>query len=1323
MQINGESGNYKISNPILSKNHKASPSFRGHTQTKDERGRDVLKVYLPNAGSDVKVQFSILEKTSDGQFLVSSIPSVTKNLGDDGQLSLSLDSVLPMDKNGKHPANMAVGYKFLLGGQHPYFDFVKKAAKNGDVYNVATPHYRPGHSLPRQMAHIFPDSYVLDLSDEKRNHFNHLGGSLNSILAKVPELKEFGIRKILGTPIFGQDTVSSHGYWTNNGYQITNTVGDLNDFQTLQKELFKNGMGWVADGAFVNEGLQGVHVKDILDWGVESPFINWFDTTNIKDYGVKIGVLSKQKTTEEHTRFKLINAPYKIEFEAVREPASKEETAKGVDVDKDGNVIVGYKEKNVVKNKSYDPQKPTFIQLFDERLVTAEQVNKDEIFEVYGKKNASDRHQIYNYMDSVEPYSFRVSPKDVEKNYNTYKEVKKLDNDVQFKDKLHSWSNFEIVKSNNAGGLTTWVGNTDIPKRRFMISEHSYLGKTDAEIKEMEASKYQVQDDTIQIGKFWTNEVARTIVTYTAEELAKKYDELGDYKEAVKTLIEENKLPKTAEAVLEGKEGDTALDNILKFNETGKRNYILKPTNMPENITEGLMSYPLDAIEFSPDLSSVLAYPYLRSYAVSEDTLGKSRYELFSDGKEKYWDKKTFYDKMPEKYQKVYKKMDTFIAGSKDSKSNSMTDYTIELLKDVGKKAGYDIVNSDGTLTEDGKDFYSLVAPDIAKFIYVSSINPDIKPEYKNNNFGYNTKELQKTTIESLGLQLETTPEGAAQKLLGIMKDGISHIPSENRTKFVEYLANQKAVNMDSNTVNVARLIAEKTESGLDWRIDAAKDVGDWDGVDSGTVNKEDCLKEIAQFWTYFNKGVRAVNPMSYTIGELTDLAGDFEDTFTNRTGFSAESNYTYMFSAPFQLFGVELGDDGKLDHQPDISAKITNMLTNGANGGYLGSQILDSVNFSHVFIGNHDKPRVLHLLATNLILHKDDKAKAKVDVFKRAFEHSSDFKETMAPYQDLIKDLVYDNSGNPSSFANGKYLYKGEMREYDAENFGALPFDININDIFDQAQQRDNNFKEFAETNPEKVDFVKAKLLETILSPAMTKYTSIAFFQVGMPGTPTIYAGDELGETGWETSSKNNTQDNRNRLHIERLKDPNYKFVQDYYNNLKNIMNVRNQKGASPLVNGSTIPLTAQKMDGEDSGSAAVLYRYNDKTDNICVFHNDGYSADPESRGVDRSINSIKLERIDNGLPYALKPSTRYYNALNPDEKFETKVENNVARIEKVGGGPIGLGNRGIILIREYGFDGTHYLEDKGGKTSPSFHGRQGNPHVQLANMKYKIG
>ena len=1296
-----------VTDPILKKNKSTQPSFKGHTLTEDEHGRLSYIFNLPNAPANTKIQFAILQRKPDGTFeLLTNDPKKfdTRNLPKSG---LKIDAKTLLNDPDK-----ILGYRFLLDGKHIYHDYTKKNIYDNDkkdiMFNIAMPINRPGHTLARHMVHLYPDSVVLDLSEEKRNHFNHLGGSISSIISKLDYYKELGIKRILATPIFGQGTVGSHGYWTENPYQITATLGDIEDFKKLQKELFKRGMGWVADGAFVNEGLQGIHIKDILNLGEDSPFINWFDTTDIKNSGAKLGVFSKQPQTNKHSHIKLINAPYRIDYEKTDD---------------------GYKEKAIFQ-VPVNPNKSTYIQVFDDRLVTEEQVKQQKVFKEYGRKNAPDKHEINNYKDAVQPYAFRVSPKDVRRNFEKYKELQKHNPQIEFKDTLRRWSNFELTETNEDAGISLWVGNSDIAKKRFMIAPEKFKDLSAQERKLLESAQYQVQDDTVQVGKFWTSEVSRILLTYTSEEIGKKLEEGNTYEEAIKQLIKEEKLPKTTELIFEKTNGESPLDNILTIRRNGERNYQLTKVERPESITDGLMSYPLEGIEFSADLTSILAYPYIKNYAVSDETIGKSRYEMYKD-------RNTFYKELPSRYVETYKKMDDFIA-------HDMTDKAISILKSAGERAEFEIVNENGELTEDGKEFYALIAPDLAKFLYISSIAPNVHPKfYKDNDnnlqFGYDTKELEEITPELLGLQFGISPEDTSQKFIEIIKNGINQIDEKDRARFIKYIA-EKARNVDADTINVARLILEKTESGLDWRIDASKDVGDWDGAEAGIFDEQDCYERFSRFWVHFNKNVRKFNPKSYTIGEMVldmnekfvdgNLKGKFKQDFISRTNFSTTTDYNYMYGRPLSAYGTS----SESQHHEDNMGYITPAILNDS----LFQGFLDDVNFAHTFSGNHDKPRILHTLAVKMYGDEEgqgfliNKSQAVKNVMLKAFDNSKTFNEQFKPYKTRIYQMIGDLS-------EGRYSYNNTEKFFPGEEFGSRPYDQTIDDVFQQATLKSLKLEKFLSDNPDIYKKVKAEILEYMLRPALTKYASALFYMVGMPGNPTLYAGDELGETGWESIAKNATQNNRNRLHYERLEDKDYEFIKKYADDIKSILNIRSQKGASALVNGSAIPLASQRLNNvemtewpegkpvkvyKSPGEAGVVYRYNDKTDAICVFHNAGYGADRINTGMDCSIPAIYLDGYNGnaGLPNGLEPETLYYDAQNPNNKYKVVKEGNTYKIVNTAGGDIPLGNRGIILLREYSFTGEHYLQNKNGAFIPNFRGRNTNPHIKLANTKYNI-
>ena len=374
---------------------------------------------------------------------------------------------------------------------------------------------------------------------------------------------------------------------------------------------------------------------------------------------------------------------------------------------------------------------------------------------------------------------------------------------------------------------------------------------------------------------------------------------------------------------------------------------------------------------------------------------------------------------------------------------------------------------------------------------------------------------------------------------------------------------------------------------------------------------------------------------------------------------------------------------------------------------GYFDTGTLDTINYAHRFVGNHDKPRVLHLLATDAGKLKVNRAEEIAYTLEhRGMRKSDVFRLLDSKYQDA---MIKANN----NLKTGVYHMGGKEKYFDTEKYGSRPFDINIDDIVREAAEISSDFKTFVNKreNEETINKLKADILHQILENPLKKYRAMWFVMNALPGTPTNFAGDELGMTGWEFEAKNEEQENRNALRWDRLNNPNYEFLKTYKSNIDDITKIRKKEAASALVNGSTIKLCDQMLD--NNNRALTLYRYNDKTDAICILHNTGFGALPEQCPV----GEMFISKIDlSGLPNGLEPGTIYVNVLKPYEKF--KVTNNY-EIKKVNDnntdqiqGNINIGNAGIILVREKDFKGKKL----------SFKGSIENPNVKLANTKYNF-
>ena len=134
--------------------------------------------------------------------------------------------------------------------------------------------------------------------------------------------------------------------------QMAHSLGNINNYASLQRKLFAHGLNWVSDGAFVNEGLQGVHFQHVLKWGDDSPFFNWFNGSSLEGNFWNLGVFPKDTKNVTH---KLVNPPYIYHQ------------------NKSGDISRS-------ENRRYDSSKPTYIQFYDKTLVTDEEKTNPQIF-------------------------------------------------------------------------------------------------------------------------------------------------------------------------------------------------------------------------------------------------------------------------------------------------------------------------------------------------------------------------------------------------------------------------------------------------------------------------------------------------------------------------------------------------------------------------------------------------------------------------------------------------------------------------------------------------------------------------------------------------------------------------------------------------------------------------------------------------------------------------------------------------------------------------------------------------------------------------------
>ncbi len=1324
-------------------------SFSGHEKSLDKEGKIQHKFYYlyDTQKYDCEVEFYNIKSVN------GDIEIMDKN-GPAGKEPLSNDGVIEIPKGVKTNSKEGLGfaYRFKLTeierdrngvplidektGRHiPKLDekgnpIISFAFDNGDVigirdenrtdnkYNIVLANraiinkngpmqlimpdeYYPGVIKNRQGEPTIGDALraktlsevktTQELADYKRKkalsavrtHANKLGGNFYGIIARLPEIKNEGISRIVGTP-FTKDTVSSHLYWTENAYQIAPELGTEKDFKELQKELFKNGINWIADAALVNEGLGGAHLGSVLRNGQGA-----FDSNMFRINGkIKLGILpAETKSIKKHTKMKIINSPWIVEQ------------------NKWGITYLS-------TNKKFDKTKATYIQFYDDRLASDEQINSESplAMKTYAKKNTKNIYDITRHYDAIYPFAIEVDPSDVKKalRRTMFRNGGELDDikHIDYKDikTFTDFKNFQVVEKTSADGIELWDGNVDIAKLNFFVTDKDldFKNLTAEQSENFKRGALVVKDYAINSGRYWTQLTTDTQLEYITDELSKCSENAENYKSSIDALAANGLFPESVKNIDE----DTIVNvmdgsyHLRKLEEADKRSS-LNPETKTKNpneytlrdyILKKAVDTPLETLPVSNNLMSILTSPYITQRPVDEKELGVSKYDLIKIRKEKPDAK---YNQTTSQMTDIYK--------------DEIAPMIKEVVKDItytdaeGRTKG--ITDKDGNISEYGRYVLSEITPDLTKYIITKSLVLSVDREDKNTydkifnmkkivskdgHFDFSKVDDESITMQSLGIPYTGKETKEAQIVIDSLKTGLLKFKKTNDLEQLKGYVQERFKDRRLNDYKIAEMLHDRTESGLGWRIDAAKDVASVDNFRSGHDSIEDIWDNVIDFWKVFNQTVLKENPHAYTTAEITDLDtfitdfnpnrkykcdADAERKFIEQTGITSVANYTYFFSLMPALYYPFKFDDGDTN-ETDWISKEENLWelrkklaigwddgkNNNKNPGFLFQSPEDGVANSYTFIGNHDKPRALHCLSMDMNLFhgglktpEHRKIAEEVTMLQNPDYDKLDSK-AIAMGQRInfaIDDVIpKDTKLNKklkeavSDLAQGKF--KG--KHFPAEAFGTRPLEIAIKSVFDQMEYKAN-----IKTIQNRDEF-EAKMLKSILEPACEKFLYMYKMLVTLPGSPTDFAGDRTGVSGYESKAKNYHQQNRNVIPWEYLKPENekkYKFIQDFYKEMNKISNLRKQEELSALNNGAAVSLPINI----DKTHIQGLLRYNaEGSVVISLFTNKGANSSGKTNA--QEINMQDLEKFNRNPVNENKENTEtstkneLYNRiiLNPD-------------------------------------------------------------------------
>ena len=1131
---------------------------------------------------------------------------------------------------------------------------------------------------------------------------NVYGGTAAGLEKDIEEGKFDGYSRIISLPVFTRENFTSHKYWIENIFQPCNDLMNINNYNSLQQKMFAHDLNFVSDGAFVNEGLMGTHFSNVLKYGEDSPYFRWFRASNLKDAPLSLGVFPKRT---ENVSWKLVNSPIIY----VQDTSGQVEE---------------------IINPKFDKNRPTYIQFFDKRLVTEKEIKDPElIIKTYSKLNTKDVYDLHTHDDSVFPYYFEVNPKTIAgnvKRFNQHNSYLSKDEKLKFDGyeaaRIMSKNENFVVDGKFESGFETWDANPDIAKLNFVLSNNDLKSLKNLPNKEalreeakIRQANCQVQDYTVEGGKYWTRKTNDILRLNIAQKLnaADAQNPASEYKK-ITGLADGKNFPKSVKAQIFEDDVKNVLSGLYKVTR--------KLSNEDKNgqILEQLMNMPLESIEYGTNLVGVLGSPLITKRANTEDEIGVPRYDIYKQGN----------PNLPKEYAKSYNEMDNIY-------KNEMSDFAIKVLDNVNDKLSKDNKLFEGDkVTEFGQYVLPIIVPQIGKYAIVKALSPQIHTQYnkKTGELSYDYNAMLNTHIESLDLPKAGSPQDEAMLVLEKMKKGIINISSKDEDLITKsILATIK--NTNANSFKLADLIIDKTQAGLDWRIDATKDIADIDALRTHKQPFEDIWNDVNNFWKKFAQGIYSENPNSYIVAEITDEDSLFDDAygkksptfpsktdilpkFLRNTGITANAQYSKFFYDIVKLYSRSFEDAKTMDGVPDENTfELANHLKStlmSESGSLLKAFSLPAISFAYTFIGNHDKPRALHCAALDMDMFYSDLTfvedkKHRMDAYRlikdKSLDHVTDEEvlhynfdnispkavamgmtlrkgliDTLKEHQNHMSAEEFDRNFKAISKAvadlsSGKF---GNIR-FDGDSFGVKPIDFNIKKVLEQARNQ-YGFKLSDKTIEKNFE---NEAFEAIMQPAMTKVLAMMQILTALPGMPTLYDGDDLGATGYDTEKKNVYLQGRQRVHNEWATEgnPRYKeFIKKYKDKMDKIMAIRKNPNCAALNNGAPQVLPMQygynPFGGDENryNVPAVLQQSTDGRMTISLFnlHRNVNSKRPHyDNEQPLDTKCIKLPQIElnqqdgvkmNGTMgigiKGLRNEIEFYNANDPDDKYYVNVE-----------------------------------------------------------------
>ena len=1289
-------------------------SFKGYELRKDENGDKYYSFSYPYDSNkyDCNLELFWVARDENGDYGKSGFRPLKNSSAEEGTDPFSYkmkpgENRVYLKSDYRIPEDAAFAYHYSLvpkgvKGAVPIYkvdagDLVGNEESNGNcknLYNLVVPLGNMSEKAGAAIL-IFADNFdprwmydkqgnIVENPNGKKNlevfkNFgNSIGGSLAGVHKGLLDGKFDLYNRIFTLPLTSGD--KNTGYWLESGFQLTPACGNVDNYEKFQRDLFIKGKNLVLDSPFTSEGLNGIHVQSILKYGEDDVFFDWFNCKSLKDMTAKIGAFGKRT---KYIRHRLVNAPFVPQ--------------------QDINGVVKLK-----KRKDYDPTQPTYVQIYNSDQVTEAQVKDgtEEIFR-YERPDGSNPLGYGTHNDTVFSYSFPIDPKEYEKNiknFNEYNSKAAKGNKVRLDSyeatrMLTKFSGFEF-EDKIPGGFYNWNSMVDMNQFDYTVSNEFVLesmnvppNKRQAFFKHKIEKNAEVLDYAASALKYWTKKTNTDLNLYVAQTLKGVNDD--NAYEMITNLVEEKKLPNKVLAEV----NEDVVDNVMNDEYTlrgGKSDLSYSDT-----VIDGLMNLPLESLEFGKDVSALLSTPYVTNRASAPEYIGKSRFELLCEDNPHL---------LPE-YRDIYDKATKVYTGP-------MLKFANDILEKVNSNLPADSKLYRGSeVTDYGKYVLPILTNEIAKFAVVKALAPDVKVHINKDSgkISYDYDAMKKVSLKSLDMPSPSQKENV-RILIDKIDDGLSVIPQNDKDLLVKSLGRM----LDGTNVKsfeLAEMIVDRTRSGVDWRIDAAKDFAKVDSVKDKIENFETIWEQSISILRTMTDAIREANPNSYIVAEVTDEIGlhklgnpnnserfyyrdndsnplgnrnDLVRKFLREAKVDATANYTHFFNGVPGIF-ARLGENGA-DLGLEQGNAVFNML-GMFSGKFLYSGPYNSIINSYTFADNHDKPRLNHTMSMDMGFFYANLSKYdNYEYRKRAYTvlnpdkeatpeniNSYDFSYISAKaaargeslnsaFYKSVEELAHrkNSYGNDFFYEGDKDKIRQDLKrvvaDFVAGNYLGKNYEADIFGVEEVHKVIQLVIDGYARKNPTtSEEFKKALFDETfkqILNPVLSNALAVDKFMINLPGIPTTFAGDDLGSTGYETKTWNVYQKNRSAVRNDWGEKEG--FIKDRKDASDKVKLLRSRPATHALNDGAPYLLKLQKTKNDQPISA--LYRYaSDGSSVISLFNTAGTThtydqySDPGKARAELENNRIDLSMEGSyvGLHGGLPEGTKFVNANDKNDVY----------------------------------------------------------------------